>query len=210
MPLKSALIVTILALLISPTIWFLFNNSCKYFQFVQEYYTIGHSDIDIELHGLSINFALFAALIAPIFTILLCKSSCNSFSMKQSSFPLVEFIIISGLVNMIAMIFDDLYMWITSDYIACDWEKWFAYNHEIYNKALPVLSSGDLYLLKSTYKLVLLTIEQNNVFLVNTKIILYDVHFSMKELHNLVYFELYIEDFSKLLASLKEEINRLS
>ena len=50
----SALIVTILDLFISLIIWFLFDNSCKYFQFVQEHYTIGHYDFYLGLDGLSI------------------------------------------------------------------------------------------------------------------------------------------------------------
>ena len=62
----SALIITILDLFISLVIWFLFDNSSKHFQFIQEHYTIGHYDFYLGLDGLSIYFVLLTTLIAPI------------------------------------------------------------------------------------------------------------------------------------------------
>jgi len=48
----TALVITIIDLFISLIIWFLFDNSFKHFQFVQEHYTVGHYDFYLGLDGL--------------------------------------------------------------------------------------------------------------------------------------------------------------
>ena len=62
----STLVITVINLLLSLIIWFLFDNSSKYYQFIQEHYTLGHYDIYLGLDGLSIYFVLLTTLIAPI------------------------------------------------------------------------------------------------------------------------------------------------
>ena len=62
----TALVVTVIDLLISLIIWFLFDNNSKHFQFVQEHYTVGHYDFYLGIDGLSIYFVLLTTLIAPI------------------------------------------------------------------------------------------------------------------------------------------------
>ena len=70
----TALTVTIIDLFISLIIWFLFDNSSKHFQFVQEHYTVGYYDFYLGLDGLSIYFVLLTTLIAPISIICNWKS----------------------------------------------------------------------------------------------------------------------------------------
>jgi len=62
----TALAFTVVELFISLIIWFLFDNSSKHFQFVQEHYTVGHYDFYLGLDGLSIYFVLLTTLIGPI------------------------------------------------------------------------------------------------------------------------------------------------
>lgn len=62
----TTLFVTVLDLFLSLIVWFLFDNSSKHFQFVQEHYTVGHYDLYLGLDGLSIYFVLLTTLIAPI------------------------------------------------------------------------------------------------------------------------------------------------
>ena len=62
----TALFVTVVDLFISLIIWFLFDNSSKHFQFIQEHYTVGHYDFYLGLDGLSIYFVLLTTLIAPV------------------------------------------------------------------------------------------------------------------------------------------------
>lgn len=70
----TALNITVVNLFISLMIWFLFDNSSKNFQFVQEQYTVGHYDFYLGLDGLSIYFVLLTAFIAPISIICNWKS----------------------------------------------------------------------------------------------------------------------------------------
>jgi len=44
----------------------LFDNSSKYFQFVQEKYKIGQYDVYLGIDGISIYFILLTTLIIPI------------------------------------------------------------------------------------------------------------------------------------------------
>lgn len=90
----SALIVTVLDLFISLIIWFLFDNSCKYFQFVQEHYTIGHYDFYLGLDGLSIYFVLLTTLIAPISII----SNWKSINSKTAYFLVIILLLESALL----------------------------------------------------------------------------------------------------------------
>lgn len=69
-----ALSITVVNLFISLFIWFLFDNSSKNFQFVQEQYSVGHYDFYLGLDGLSIYFVLLTTFIAPISIICNWKS----------------------------------------------------------------------------------------------------------------------------------------
>ena len=63
---KIALFFSLVEIVISLIIWFLFDNTSKHFQFVQEQYTIGHYDIYLGLDGLSIYFVLLTTFIISI------------------------------------------------------------------------------------------------------------------------------------------------
>lgn len=63
---STALFITIVELLLSLVIWILFDNSSKYYQFVQEKYNIGYYDFYLGLDGISIYFVLLTTLIMPI------------------------------------------------------------------------------------------------------------------------------------------------
>ena len=90
----SALIITILDLFISLVIWFLFDNSSKHFQFIQEHYTIGHYDFYLGLDGLSIYFVLLTTLIAPISII----SNWKSINTKTVYFLIIILLLESALL----------------------------------------------------------------------------------------------------------------
>jgi NADH-ubiquinone oxidoreductase chain 4 len=70
----TTLFITIIELILSLIIWVLFDNSSKYFQFVQEKYIIGHYDFYMGVDGLSIYFILLTTLIIPISVISNWKS----------------------------------------------------------------------------------------------------------------------------------------
>jgi NADH-ubiquinone oxidoreductase chain 4 len=61
-----ALTVSLADLIISLIIWILFNNSNKYFQFIQEHYNIGYYDFYLGIDGISIYFVLLTTVIIPI------------------------------------------------------------------------------------------------------------------------------------------------
>ena len=62
----TALITTMLNLLVSLIVFTLFDFSLNQFQFVQEYYSIGYYDFYLGLDGLSIYFVLLTTIIMPI------------------------------------------------------------------------------------------------------------------------------------------------
>jgi NADH:ubiquinone oxidoreductase subunit 4 (subunit M) len=60
------LITSIVNLLVSLLIFFLFDYSNNQFQFVKEYYEISYFDFYLGLDGLSIYFVLLTTIITPI------------------------------------------------------------------------------------------------------------------------------------------------
>jgi NADH-ubiquinone oxidoreductase chain 4 len=68
------LIVTLVNLIISLVIWILFNNSSKYFQFMQDSNIINYYNYYLGLDGLSIYFVLLTTIIMPISVISNWKS----------------------------------------------------------------------------------------------------------------------------------------
>jgi NADH-ubiquinone oxidoreductase chain 4 len=61
-----ALTTSLINLIVSLIVWVLFNNSSKYFQFIQENYNIGYYDFYLGIDGLSIYFVLLTTIIIPI------------------------------------------------------------------------------------------------------------------------------------------------
>jgi|ERR1700689_2757856 NADH:ubiquinone oxidoreductase subunit 4 (subunit M) len=57
---------SIINLLVSLLIFFLFDYSSNQFQFVKEYYEISYFDFYLGLDGLSIYFVLLTTIITPI------------------------------------------------------------------------------------------------------------------------------------------------
>jgi NADH-ubiquinone oxidoreductase chain 4 len=62
----TALLITIITLIISLVVYIQFDFSCKQFQFVQEQHDIGYFDFHFGVDGLSIYFILLTTLIMPI------------------------------------------------------------------------------------------------------------------------------------------------
>jgi NADH-ubiquinone oxidoreductase chain 4 len=89
-----ALTVTVIDLILSLVIWFLFDNSSKHFQFIQEHYTVGYYDFYLGLDGLSIYFVLLTTLIAPISII----SNWKSINTKVSYFLVIMLLLESALL----------------------------------------------------------------------------------------------------------------
>lgn len=102
-----ALVSTIINLFISLVIWFLFDNSSKYFQFIQEHYTVGHYDFYLGLDGLSIYFVLLTTLIAPISIICNWKSINN-----KTSYFLVIILLLESALLLIYSVLDILMFYI--------------------------------------------------------------------------------------------------
>ena len=63
---KVGITTTVLNLLVSLLIFFLFDYSSNQFQFVKEYYEISYFDFYLGLDGLSIYFVLLTTIISPI------------------------------------------------------------------------------------------------------------------------------------------------
>jgi NADH:ubiquinone oxidoreductase subunit 4 (subunit M) len=63
---KIALTTSIINLLVSLLIFFLFDYSSNQFQFVKEHYEISYFDFYLGLDGLSIYFVLLTTIITPI------------------------------------------------------------------------------------------------------------------------------------------------
>jgi NADH-ubiquinone oxidoreductase chain 4 len=102
-----ALIVTIINLITSLIIWLLFNNSAKYFQFVQEQYEIGYYDFYLGIDGLSIYFILLTTLIMPIAII----SNWKSIDNEVRSF-LIIILLLESLLLLIFLVLDILMFYI--------------------------------------------------------------------------------------------------
>src|SRR5438552_16413605 len=62
----TALVATIIDLIISLIIYILFDCSSKQFQFVQEHYQVNYFDFYLGIDGLSIYFVLLTTIIMPI------------------------------------------------------------------------------------------------------------------------------------------------
>lgn len=62
----TALLTTLLNLLVSLAVWIFFHNSSKYYQFIQEHHNIGYYDIYLGIDSLSIYFVLLTTIIMPI------------------------------------------------------------------------------------------------------------------------------------------------
>jgi NADH-ubiquinone oxidoreductase chain 4 len=102
-----ALVSTVINLFISLVIWFLFDNSSKYFQFIQEHYTVGHYDFYLGLDGLSIYFVLLTTLIAPLSIICNWKSINN-----KTSYFLVIILVLESALLLIYSVLDILMFYI--------------------------------------------------------------------------------------------------
>jgi NADH-ubiquinone oxidoreductase chain 4 len=63
---STALIASLINLIISVIIFMLFDFSTNQFQFVQEYYQISYYDFYLGLDGLSIYFVMLTTIIMPI------------------------------------------------------------------------------------------------------------------------------------------------
>ena len=96
----TALFVTVVDLFLSLIIWFLFDNSSKHFQFIQEHYTVGHYDFYLGLDGLSIYFVLLTTLIAPISII----SNWKSINNKTAYFLVIILLLESALLLIYAVL----------------------------------------------------------------------------------------------------------
>ncbi len=102
-----SLSVTIIDLIISLIIWVLFDNSSKYFQFVQEHYIVGYYDFYLGIDGLSIYFILLTTLIMPISIISNWKSINNNIK-----YFLIIMLLLETLLLMIFLVLDILMFYI--------------------------------------------------------------------------------------------------
>lgn len=107
-PLKViALVVTVVNLFISLIIWFLQDNSDKYFQFVPDSSAVSHYDFHLGLDGLSIYFILLTTLIAPI-SIISNWKSINS----KTAYLLVIILLLESALILIYAVLDILMFYI--------------------------------------------------------------------------------------------------
>ena len=102
-----ALFISLVSLIISLVIWVLFNNSSKYFQFIQEQYSIGYYDFYLGIDGLSIYFVLLTTIIIPISII----SNWKSIKTKVIYF-LTIVLLLETLLLLIYMVLDLLMFYI--------------------------------------------------------------------------------------------------
>jgi NADH-ubiquinone oxidoreductase chain 4 len=102
-----ALVISLISLLTSFWIWLLFNNSSKYFQYIQETHKIGHYDIYLGVDGLSIYFILLTTIIIPITII----SNWKSINEKVTYF-LCIILLLETLLLIIYMVLDLLMFYI--------------------------------------------------------------------------------------------------
>jgi NADH-ubiquinone oxidoreductase chain 4 len=104
---SSALFFSLLNLIISLIIWVLFDNSNKYFQFIQEHYTIGNYDFYLGIDGLSLYFILLKTIIMPISIL----SNWKSITEKTIHF-LVLMLILESLLLLVFLVLDMLMFYI--------------------------------------------------------------------------------------------------
>lgn len=104
---STALFITIVELLLSLVIWILFDNSSKYFQFVQEKHSIGYYDFYLGVDGISIYFVLLTTLIIPIAIISNWKSIGNNVV-----YFLVILLLLEALLLIIFVVLDILMFYI--------------------------------------------------------------------------------------------------
>ena len=103
----TALAITIVDLIISLIVWILYDSSSKYYQFVQEQYTVGHYDFYLGVDGISIYFVLLTTLIMPISII------SNWKSIKQDNiYFLIIFLLLETLLLTIFLVLDILMFYI--------------------------------------------------------------------------------------------------
>lgn len=178
----SSLIMTVLALLVSFVIWFLFESFSEY-------------------------FALLATIIASIFTVLLSKPSADKVSIKQSSHLLVQWLFFLFCFMCVCNSSGGV---IPPDFLLGNWEDFFTYNSEVYNKSLVAMSSGDLGLLKSSYQITQEIYGLNDIFMKEIIKTLYHWPFNSQLISNLHQLSLYNDVFSTVLTNLEVEINKLS
>jgi NADH-ubiquinone oxidoreductase chain 4 len=62
----TALVISVINLIISLFIFVLFNNSTNQFQYVQEHYNMQYFNIYLGIDGISIYFILLTTIIMPI------------------------------------------------------------------------------------------------------------------------------------------------
>lgn len=91
----SALAITILDLIISLTMFILYDNSNKNFQFVQEHYEISYYEFYLGVDGLSIYFVLLTTLIMPIAII----SNWKSLKQNTTIFLLIILLLEASLLT---------------------------------------------------------------------------------------------------------------
>jgi NADH-ubiquinone oxidoreductase chain 4 len=104
---SSALFFSILNLIISLIIWVLFDNSSKYFQFIQEHYIIGNYDFYLGIDGLSLYFILLTTIIMPISIL----SNWKSITEKTIYF-LIIMLILESLLLLVFLVLDILMFYI--------------------------------------------------------------------------------------------------
>ena len=102
-----ALSTTIIDLIFSLIIFILFDNSNKYYQFVQEHYEISYYEFYLGLDGLSIYFVLLTTLIMPIAII----SNWKSIKNKTTTFVLIM-LLLETLLLIVFLILDVLMFYI--------------------------------------------------------------------------------------------------
>jgi len=104
---KAGLITSIVNLLVSLFIFFLFDFSTNQFQFVQEYYEISYFDFYLGLDGLSIYFVLLTTIITPIALL----SNWNSISENVRSYVII-ILLLETLLLTVFLVLDILLFYI--------------------------------------------------------------------------------------------------
>ena len=103
----TALFISIIELVLSLIMWILFDNTSKYFQFVQEKYTIGYYDFYLGVDGISIYFVLLTTFIIPIAIL----SNWKSIGYRVIYF-LIIMLLLEALLLMIFLVLDILMFYI--------------------------------------------------------------------------------------------------
>lgn len=104
---STALFITIVDLILSLTIWVLFDNSSKHYQFVQEHYNIAHYDFYLGVDSLSIYFVLLTTFIMPISIM----SNWKSIS-KRPTFFLILMLLLESALLLVFLVLDILMFYI--------------------------------------------------------------------------------------------------